>query len=273
MASRSAPDHSEPPPSRPPSDAEASRGISDFFSRRTPQFTPTPPPSLPVSPSSSPLNRTKTLKGRSKRTRGASGLGGAPEGRDRHVQVDLEAGKLPERYDLGPRSPILPKVKLAFPSTMSDEEDWSPLVGGSATPLPGGSMREGGARRTWSQTTTTTRKTEHRSRRYSVPTSDQLYDEQPGLSPPPLAAPPPSPTPASSTPRNNNGATYNNNTPRQSFPSSRSLPSSVPFRTCSPSSASSPRKPPNSTSTRNTRTSLPSRRPPSFHASDYRPSL
>lgn len=92
-------------------------------------------------------------------------------------------------------SPILPKVKLAFPTIMSDEEDelpiWNGLSGSVGRRGPNLSNRSEGGRdspgsrsRTWSQnsqtTTTTTlrtKKTEHRSYRYSMPSFDALNDE------------------------------------------------------------------------------------------------
>lgn len=211
-----------------------SKGLSDFFSAPLTPDT-TPPPSLPTSPPLSP----EVQKARLRKVSGRKLRGGI------ELAVNTEAA-VDEVED--PASPILPKVRLAFPTIMSDEEEeevaWSSR---RYTTISGASDGKGkyemGARpRTWSQKTTTTRRTEHRSVRYSMPSFEQVDDTGSSTAPSPPAS---------------------GYSPRVSLPSSQST-SYLPTPS-SPSSYS--RRPTTSTSSasagyaRTTRTSLPSRRP------------
>lgn len=201
----------------------------------------TPPASLPNSPAPGSPEALKgkgrmleEIKGRNKKSK----LGGS--GR---IRADMEALRGAREDD--PTSPILPKVRLAFPKIMSDEEDEGPWSSGSrsgngGSQAGGASAASSGSRpRTWSKTTTT-RRTEHRSFRYSMPAFEHLYNDDVA---------------------NSNGSSSSGsrgaNSPRHSPSLSTS---SIPF----PQNASS-RRPTHSTSSatnvRPTRTSLPSRRP------------
>lgn len=210
--------------------APPSKGLSDFFSA---PLTPdaTPPPSLPTSPPLSPeLRKVRLRKTSGKKLKAAS---------------EVEEVVADEVED--PASPILPKVRLAFPTIMSDEEEEDGWGSKRYTTVSGGSEGKGRLEvpvavrpRTWSQKTTTTRRTEHRSVRYSMPSFEHLQDDTGSSS----ASTPP------------------NYSPRVSLPSSQSTP-----YLSSPSSPSSySRRPTTSTSSasasyaRTTKTSLPSRR-------------
>lgn len=227
-------------PQSPPASPNASKssapskGLSDFFSAPLTPDT-TPPPSLPTSPPLSP----EVKKARLRKVSGRKLRGGI------ELAVNTEA-TVDEVED--PASPILPKVRLAFPTIMSDEEEeevaWSSrrytTISGASD---GKGKYDGGARpRTWSQKTTTTRRTEHRSVRYSMPSFEQLDDT------------------GSSTASSPPASSYS---PRVSLPSSQST-SYVPGP---PSPSSYSRRPTMSTTSasagyaRASRTSLPSRRP------------
>lgn len=242
--------HSRRPPLAPPSPpispsaGSPNKDLFDFFApMQAGGAEATPPPSLPTSPPGSPEalkgkgRKLEEPKGKSKKSR----LGGGTEKERVRVDTDTEAFRGAQEDD--PTSPILPKVKLAFPTIMSDEEDeglWSsgPRSANGGSQAGGGSTASSTPRsRTWSKTTTT-RKTEHRSFRYSMPAFEHLYDDDT--------------TNSSGT---SSPGTRGTSTPRHSPSLSTS---SVPQNTSS-------RRPIHSTSSfsnaRPTRTSLPSRRP------------
>lgn len=253
------------PPSPPASDDDMPVKLQDDdFALPSP--APTAPPSLPVSPPSSP-QATRLKESKTRRSRRIKG----------ERAQEAEAGSVPSSSQQraaqnGVASSS--KAQLAFPSIVSDDEDWSPLAGGA----PGDSSdwhprSSGGAasRRSWSQTTTTTRKTEQHTYRYSLPSFDYLYDEH-DLSPPPLPrstrrAPSPLPRFSSTPSHSRSGDTNGNNSPKRgTSPRHSFYGSSKPSRTRSPSAASASRKRTTSPASRGYRSSLPSRRATSMYS-------
>ncbi|SCZ89083.1 BZ3500_MvSof-1268-A1-R1_Chr1-1g00942 [Microbotryum saponariae] len=98
---------------------------------------------------------------------------------DEHERTSAEYEALQKRYSLNSTSPILPKVKLAFPLITSDEEDgWSTrpsIYAASSATSPSAAAAARSAvspERNYTSTTTTTtttRRTEHRTWTYSMP--------------------------------------------------------------------------------------------------------
>ncbi|KAK4702371.1 hypothetical protein P7C70_g3851, partial [Phenoliferia sp. Uapishka_3] len=219
-------------PISPPSSEDnstSSRAIADFFSQSLP---PTPPRSLPISPPASPTTATSgatdsNLRGAvpilpscRKVAEGAgqakgkvrASIAGQPRaGAAKTATVGMSAGSrkvttaasrlqeqedLRKRYELDkPTSPILPKVKLGFPTIFSDDEDDVEGVPDWRSAMANGGT---GRAKTWSQTTTTTttRRTERRLYRNSLPGGATLaFDDPPEESiPPPYSSRQPSAT-------------------------------------------------------------------------------
>lgn len=177
---------------------EESIGISDFFSfdttrgkRSTIDYTP--PSSVPTSPPGSPeygVRRSLESEDDLAERGGSTGA----NLRDDHSAGDSGGARIrhgsSRRSDMGGktsrrsygddshardtedecRSPILPKVKLAFPTIMSDDEDDTPIwhSQGDFYDCRNHSTR----RRTHSSTTTIKRKVEVRTWRVSIPAFD-----------------------------------------------------------------------------------------------------
>lgn len=141
--------------SRSPAQSQSQRlatpaDVADFFAvaggkgSLPPTPDATPPPSLP--PGSPDKRRTSKGKGKRRAT----------------AQDESDGEGVLAKYALDePRSPILPRVKLSFPTIFSDDEDDDWLAGPSTA---------GVRPKAWSQTTTTTttRRTERRVWRNST---------------------------------------------------------------------------------------------------------
>ncbi|GAA6061983.1 hypothetical protein JCM10212_005227 [Sporobolomyces blumeae] len=164
---------------------------SDFTDRT--QFPFTPPPSLPTSIPSSPEYSTKLLKGKHKAEPGPStsyldplrstsrtktrssarkvSPGTRPSPKDKGSTEYLEVSALPEGYGDDSEPPILPRTKIPFPTSLSDDDSSGPA---SRSRHKWRSEDTGGRRRrVVSEQTTTTSRVEKQNVRYSF-----LWEEE-----------------------------------------------------------------------------------------------
>ncbi|SCV71605.1 BQ2448_3193 [Microbotryum intermedium] len=155
--------------------------LSTLPSSTAPRGDSSPTPSV-ASSTSSTSRRRRRPDARTSATPTAVDLAAAGQGRqeDQRERTSVEYEALQKRYNLNSTSPILPKVKLAFPLITSDEEDgWSPrpsiyAASLAASPAAAGTFSAASPERNYSSTTTTTtttttRRTEHRTWTYSMP--------------------------------------------------------------------------------------------------------
>ncbi|KAI5477220.1 hypothetical protein MNV49_006593 [Pseudohyphozyma bogoriensis] len=160
---------------------EQQHHLADFFTfPPTPELTP--PSSLPTSPPTSPDSRfapstfSPLFPSSSPTTAKAKKVRKGPEkARGKGVdRIEIASGEREDDDAYRVHSPILPKVTLSFPTILSDDDDddswlqWpSPLLRDSPT------FRQ----QSFSHATTTTRRSERRTWRYSMPSLGDDLDQ------------------------------------------------------------------------------------------------